>query len=197
MNSRIFIILLSAALFHGSAYTAWAQADPAAGKTNDHVKDKTFLETHSDALMILVLFFILVVTLIILVPQLLKAHLRKTEMLHQERLKALENGHALPQEDDRARVAGRTAMLVPMVVMICAGTVTCFQVAYRAEHVFTVSLAVWVVAGIVSLAAITGSVGLISRLAQIQTEEEQTHRDQHSEFRGQKPDARSQKDETS
>ena len=58
-------------------------------------------------------------------------------------------------------------MLVPMVVIISAATVTCFLVAYKSEHLFAVSLAVWAVAGIVSLAAITGGVALIGRLAQL------------------------------
>src|SRR6184192_4147297 len=90
--------------------------------------DKTFLENYSGGLLILVMFMILVVTLIILVPQLLRAHLRKSEMVHLEHLKAIELGKGVPPEDDRARVAGRTAMLVPMVVMIAAGTVTCFLI---------------------------------------------------------------------
>src|SRR5436853_1588772 len=107
-------------------------------------------------------------TLIVLVPQLLRSHMRKVEMMHQERLQALENGAPVPAEDDRARVAGRMALLVPMVVLIAAGTVTCFLAAYRQQEVFTVSLAVWVVAGVVSLAAITGGVALIGRLAQLQ-----------------------------
>jgi hypothetical protein len=102
-----------------------------------------------------------------LVPQLLKAHLRKSEMLHQQSLRALEQGIVLPVADEPTRAAGRTAMLVPMVVVICAGTVTCFLVAYRTNDVFAVALAVWSVAGIVSLAAITGGVALIGRLAQL------------------------------
>jgi len=134
---------------------------------------KTFIENYSGGLLILSMFLILVVTLIILVPQLLRAHLRKSEMVHLEHLKAIENGSGAPAEDDRSRVAGRTAMLVPMVVIIAAGTVTCFLVAYRAENLFTVTLAVWVVAGVVSLAAITGGVALIARLAQLQTDEEE------------------------
>ena len=58
-------------------------------------------------------------------------------------------------------------MLVPIVVVITSGTVTCFLVAYRSADVFAVALAVWSVAGIVSLAAITGGVALIGRLAQL------------------------------
>jgi hypothetical protein len=130
--------------------------------------DPVFLERHSGELMILVLFMILVLTLIILVPQLLRAHLRKVEMQHDENLKALERGLAIPPSDEASRAAGRTAMLVPMVVMIAAGTVTCFIATYRQEEVFAVALAVWTVAGIVSLAAITGGVALIGRLAQLQ-----------------------------
>jgi hypothetical protein len=134
--------------------------------------DKNFFDTYSGGLLILIMFCILVVTLIILVPQLLRAHLRKAEMTHLENLKALESGLTPQLGDERARVAGRAAMLVPMVVVIAAGTVTCFLVAYRAESLFTVTLAVWVVAGVVSLAAITGGGALIARLAQLQAEEE-------------------------
>jgi hypothetical protein len=128
-----------------------------------------FLEKHSGELAIVALCLIVVGTLMVLVPQLLRSHMRKAEMTHIEHMKALENGLPLITEDDRARVAGRMAMLVPMVVLITAGTVTCFLAAYRQEQVFTVSLSVWVVAGVVSLAAITGGVALIGRLAQLQS----------------------------
>ncbi len=135
--------------------------------------DKTLFEAHSGELIILAMFVLLVATLIVLVPQLLRAHLRKSEMAHLENMKALESGQAVAPVDERSRVAGRTAMLVPMVVVIAAGTVTCFLVAYKSESVFTVSLAVWAVAGIVGLAAITGGVALIGRLAQLQTGEQE------------------------
>jgi hypothetical protein len=130
-----------------------------------------FLEKHSGELVIVLLCLIVVATLMVIVPQLLRAHLRKAEMAHQEHMKALESGLPFPIEDDRARVAGRMALLVPMVVLITAGTVTCFLAAYRQDQVFTVSLSVWVVAGVVSLAAITGGVALIGRLAQLQAED--------------------------
>ena len=129
---------------------------------------ESFLEKHSGELVILALGLLVLITLIVLVPQLLKAHLRKVEMLHLEHMKALENDLPVPTEDDRARVAGRMALLVPMVVLIAAATVTCFLAAYRQEEVFSVSLSVWVVAGVASLAAITGGVALIGRLAQLQ-----------------------------
>jgi hypothetical protein len=126
----------------------------------------------SGDVMILIMLAILVVTLIILVPQLLRAQLKKAELLHEENMRALENGQEVPPVDERSRTAGRTAMLVPMVVIISAATVTCFLAAYKSENLFNVSLAVWVVAGVVSLAAITGGVALIGRLAQIQAGEE-------------------------
>jgi hypothetical protein len=132
-----------------------------------------FVDTISGDLMILIMLGILVITLIILVPQLLRAHLKKVEMLHEENMRALENGQEVQPVDERSRVAGRTAMLVPMVVIISAATVTCFLAAYKSESLFNVSLAVWVVAGVVSLAAITGGVALIGRLAQIQAGEEE------------------------
>ena len=126
-------------------------------------------DKHIPELMVLVMFLIVVGTLMVLVPQLLRAHMRKQEMVHLEHMKSLEKGQPIPLEDDRARVAGRMAMLVPMVVLITAGTVTCFLAAYRQDQLFTVSLSVWVVSGVVSLAAITGGVALIGRLAQLQS----------------------------
>jgi hypothetical protein len=109
----------------------------------------------------------------IVVPQLLRAHLRKSEMAHLERMKAIELGQPLPVDDDRSRMAARLALLVPMVVMIAAGTVTCFIAIKGSEHVFTVSLAIWVVAGVVSLAAITGGVALLGRLAHLESDAEE------------------------
>src|SRR4051812_40398358 len=104
-----------------------------------------FIEFHSRELTLLSLILLVLVTLIILVPQLLRAHLRKAEMQHTEHLKALEKGDPLPNVDDRSRLAGRLALLVPMVVMITAGTVTSFLAIYSSEHIFPVSLTVWVV----------------------------------------------------
>ncbi len=129
---------------------------------------ETFLKAFSGELMILVVFVLIVTALLVLVPQLLRVHLRKAEMLHAEHLKSLEQGLAVPPFDEKARAAGRTAMLVPMVSVISAATVTCFLIAYRDNYVFAVAMSVWVVAGIVSLAAITGGVALLGRLAQLQ-----------------------------
>jgi hypothetical protein len=126
-----------------------------------------FVEAHSGELLILVLFLVLVIGLVILVPQLLRAHLRKAEMLHVEHMRAIEQGQVVPADDQASRAAGRTAMLVPMVVVIAAATVTCFLVVCRSDNVFAVALALWAVAGVVSLAAITGGVALIGRLAQL------------------------------
>src|ERR1700730_996275 len=114
------------------------------------------LDAHSGELLILILSALMMATLIILVPRLLQAHHSTLEMQHAERMRALEQGQTIPPIDERSRVAGRTAMLVPMVVIITAGTVTCFLVAYKSENLFAVVLAVWSVAGVVSLAAITG-----------------------------------------
>ena len=94
-------------------------------------------------------------------------------MLHEQRIKSLEKGIPLPLDDDRARLAGRTALLVPIIVMISAATVTSFLVVYKSEHSFSVGLAVWVGAGVLSMAAITGGVALIGRLALIRAGEEE------------------------
>ncbi len=126
-----------------------------------------FLEKHSGELLILILSLLLLGTLLIVVPQLLRSHQRTLELAHTEHMRALEQGIPVQQIDERSMFAGRVALLVPTVGLCSAGTVTCFLVAYRAESVFAVSLAVWCVAGVVSLAAITGSVTLMGRLAQL------------------------------
>ena len=141
--------------------------------TQDTIINEAYLHTHSGELLILVLFILVVITLIILVPQLLRAHLRKIEMQHVEHLKALEQGLLIKSPDEPTRAAGGTAMLVPMVTVISGATVTCFLVAYRSDQVFSVTLVVWAVAGIVSLAAITGGVALLGRLAQLESDVEE------------------------
>ena len=130
---------------------------------------QTFIKDHSGELLIVILALLIVVSLIVIVPQLLRANMRKLEMQHEQRLRALERGTPLPAEDEKARFAGRTALLVPMVVMIAVATVTCFLVVYKSENLFAVTLGIWVVAGVVSLAAITGGVALIGRLAQFES----------------------------
>ena len=132
-----------------------------------------FLEAHSGEVMILTLSALVLGTLLILVPQLLRAHHQVLEMEHTEQMRALENGQALPPPDESGRAAGRTAVLVPMVVVCGAATVTCFLVAYKSQDLFAVSLAVWSVAGVVSLAAITGGVALMGRLAQLRSGKEE------------------------
>jgi len=139
------------------------------------------IDLHSKEITLLVLVIVILATLLVLMPQLLRSHLRKMEMMHAEHLKALEQGEHLPNVDDRARLAGRLALLVPMVVMITAGTVTGFLAIYGSEQIFPVSLAVWVVAGVVSLAAITGGVALVSRLAHLDDEALEEQQDGYSE----------------
>jgi hypothetical protein len=126
-----------------------------------------FLEKHSGEVLIFVLSLVIAGVLLIVVPQLLRHSHKSNEMLHAEHLRALENGQPLPPYDVKGRAAGRTAALVPMVAMICAATVTGFLIAYRFESLFAVSLAVWIVSGLVSLAAVTGGVALLGRLAQL------------------------------
>jgi hypothetical protein len=128
---------------------------------------RQLLEHHSGQLLILALTVLLFGTLIVLVPQLLRTHLRKVEMQHLEQLRALERGVALKTIGERARAAGRTALLVPIVVLCAAGTVTCFLVATRSDSLVPVALTVWSVGGLVSLAAVTGGVALIGRLEQL------------------------------
>jgi hypothetical protein len=132
-----------------------------------------FVKDHSGELLILALASMILSTLLFVVPQLLRANMRKNEMWHEERLRSLDKGLPLPPDDDRSRLAGRIAMLVPMVVVIAAATVTSFLVVYKTENLFAVTLAIWVVVGLVSLAAVTGGVALMGRLAQIQAGEEE------------------------
>jgi hypothetical protein len=144
------------------------------GRTKLHANQdipnaEVFLSAYRGEIMILVLSVLVVISLIILVPQLLRSHLHKVELLHTEHLKALEQGMTVPPPDESTAAAGRTALLVPMVAVISAATVTCFLVAYRDNNVFSVALAVWAVVGVVSLAAITGGVALLGRLAQLQS----------------------------
>lgn len=131
------------------------------------------IKEYRSELMMLAILCLLVITLLIALPQLLRANMRKAEMLHLERLKSIEKGIPLPIDDDRSRLACRTAMLVPMMVMIAAATVTSFLVVYKSESLFPVALSVWVVAGVVSLTALTGGVALIGRLAHLQAGKEE------------------------
>ena len=126
-----------------------------------------FVEKHSNELMILLLTALVLGTLLVLVPQLLRANARAQDNMHQEHLRALEAGQLLPRYDVRSRAAGRTTALVPMIAVCAAAAVTCFLVAYKSEYLFAVTVTVWSVAAIVSLAAITGGVALLGRLAQL------------------------------
>jgi hypothetical protein len=137
------------------------------------VDSKTFLEIHNREITILILTGLVLGTVLVLVPRLLRARAQALELEHAERMKALEMGHTPPTPSHRSVAAGRTAFLVPIVVVIAAGTVTCFLVAYGHDSLFSVALAVWSVAGVVSLAAITGGVALMGRLAQLEQGEEE------------------------
>jgi hypothetical protein len=130
---------------------------------------RDFLESYSNQLMMLVLCAMLLVAALVLVPQVLRMRQRINEMQHEEQMRALEQGQVLPRSDDRSTYAGRTAALVPMVVVCAAGTVTCFLAGNKSENLFAVALAVWSVAGVISLAAITGGVALMGRIAQLQS----------------------------
>lgn len=132
---------------------------------------ENIIDLHSKEITLIILIVLVMGTLIVIVPQLLRAHVRKLEMMHAENVRSLEGGIKLPIVDDRARLAGRLALLVPMVVMITAGTVTACLAIYGSDQIFPVSLAVWVVAGVVSLAAITGGVALVGRLAHLDDDE--------------------------
>src|SRR5437867_1925854 len=97
-----------------------------------------FLEKHSTELMTLILAAMVLTALLIIVPQLLKAHHRSVEMEHAERLRAMEAGQPPPLSDVRSRAAGRAAALVPIVSVCSAATVTCFLVVYKPDYLFAV-----------------------------------------------------------
>jgi hypothetical protein len=129
------------------------------------------LEKHSGELLILTLAIITSATLLILVPQLLRANQRGGEAQHAEYMLLLEKGQPLPRRDEVGRAAGRTAALVPMVTVCAAATVTCFLAVSKSENLFAVALTVWSVAGLISLAAVTGGVALMGRVAQLHSSE--------------------------
>ena len=105
-----------------------------------------FVQNHSGALTIMILCALVLATLLVLVPQLLRAHQRTLERMHTEQMRALEQGLPMSRPDERSVFAGRTAWLVPMVSICTAGTVTCFLVAYQSDTLLSVTLAVWCVA---------------------------------------------------
>jgi hypothetical protein len=143
---------------------------------------ENFLQNYSGSLTILILGALVFATFLILVPQLLRAQQRALEMMHIEHMRALEQGLPVTRPDERSVFAGRTAVLVPIVSVCTAGTVTCFLVAYKSENLLSVTLGVWCVAGVVSLAAISGGIALLVRLAQMHNGvEEEEYRDQPSE----------------
>src|SRR5260370_38767388 len=69
----------------------------------------SFVEQHSGALTILVLSALIMGTLLILVPQLLRSHQRTLEMMHTEHMKTLEQGLPMVPSDDRSLAPGRVA----------------------------------------------------------------------------------------
>src|SRR5438132_480037 len=88
-----------------------------------------FLQQYRGELTILVLGALTLLCLLFLVPQLLRSHQKALELAHQEHMRALEQGLPPVVQDDRSVFAGRTALLVPIVSICTAGTVTCFLVA--------------------------------------------------------------------
>jgi hypothetical protein len=65
-----------------------------------------FLEKHSAEITIVILCAMVLGTLLILVPQLLRANHQTQEMFHTQRMKALDQGHKLASTDDRTWAAG-------------------------------------------------------------------------------------------
>ena len=134
---------------------------------------ESFLEKHSGGILVLILTALVLVALLVLIPQLLRSSQRTQELQHNERMKALEAGQILPQENALRAAAGRTAVLVPSITVCAAATVTCYLVVYKSDHLIALALTVWCVTGVVSLAAITAGVALMSRLAHLDEPEEE------------------------
>jgi hypothetical protein len=140
-----------------------------------------FFEKHVASIMLLVFVVMGLITLLLLVPRLLRARQQRLEMQHIERLKCLDLGQMPPHPDERSIAAGRTASLVPMVVICAASAVTCFLAAYRPDQLFAVAISTWCVSGAVSLAAITGGVALMGRLAHLHAGVEEELEDEPDE----------------
>jgi hypothetical protein len=159
------------------------------------VEPTDFMDKHSASLTILIVTAMGFGTLLLLVPRLLRGRQQRLEMFHAERMKALEMGHQPPHPDERSIAAGRTASLVPIIVMCATGAVTCFLAAYRPDNLFAVGLAAWTVSGAVSLAAITGGVALMGRIAHlnagVEEEVEEPPEEEIEEPAGERRDGRS------
>src|SRR5260370_25033845 len=89
------------------------------------------LKQHSGELTIMIMSAMLLLTLLLLVPHLLRSHLKSLEMRHEENMRALEQSTSLPQIDERSLFAGRTAVLVPIVSICTAGTGPCLLAASK------------------------------------------------------------------
>lgn len=126
-----------------------------------------YIQQNSGGILLLILTAMVLVVLLILVPQLLRSHQRALELQHNERMKALEAGQVLPQENVLRRAAGSTAILVPSITVCAAATVTCYLVVYKSDSLIALALTVWCVTGVVCLAAITAGVALMGRLAHL------------------------------
>ena len=126
-----------------------------------------FFQQHTGGILILILTALLVLALLVLIPQLLRSHQRSLELQHTERMKALEAGQILPQENVLRHAAGRTAVLVPAIAVIAAAAVTGSLAVYQTNSLLALTLTIWCVTGVVSLAAITAGVALMGRLAQL------------------------------
>ena len=65
----------------------------------EEAQDASFLQKYSASLMILVLAALLLGTLLILVPQLLRSRQRIQEMINAEHMRALERGEPMARTD--------------------------------------------------------------------------------------------------
>ena len=138
--------------------------------TNNTLPLQEFVQQHSGGILVLILTAMVVIALLFLIPQLLRANQHTLELQHNERMKALEAGQILPQENVLRRGAARTAVLVPAIAVCAAATVTCYLVVYKSDSLVALALTVWCVTGVVSLASITAGVTLMARLAHLDDE---------------------------
>jgi uncharacterized membrane protein len=138
-----------------------------ADRVNESTAWEVYLQQYSGGIIALVLTAMVLLGLLILIPQVLRSHQRTAELQHTERMKALEAGQKLPQENALRNAAGRTAVIVPAISVCAAAAVTCYMVVNKSDNVIALALTVWIVTGAISLAAITAGVALMGRLAQL------------------------------
>ena len=100
-------------------------------------------------------------------PQLLRFNHHTQEFQHEEHMKALEQGQPLPRARYEIGGSGSNSRAGANGGHVRGRHRDLLSEAYKTDSFFGIALTVWAVAGVVSLAAITGGVALMGRLAQL------------------------------